>query len=75
MTLLLESDQVACKDQPSEDQPSEDQPSNGWWEPADDGLSCSSDPFDDFDEDDFDDDFDDDDGGMLRMHLCCKERR
>ena len=55
MTLLLESDQVAC-----EGQPGKDQPGNEWWEPADDGLSCSSDPFDDFNEDDFDDDFDDD---------------
>jgi hypothetical protein len=28
--------------------------------PADDGLSCATDPFDDFDDDDFDDEFDDD---------------
>jgi hypothetical protein len=28
--------------------------------PADDRLVCATDPFDDFDEDDFDDDFDDD---------------
>jgi hypothetical protein len=28
--------------------------------PFDDRLACATDPFDDFDEDDFDDDFDDD---------------
>ncbi|HJQ82300.1 MAG TPA: hypothetical protein VJ828_20230 [Lacipirellulaceae bacterium] len=28
--------------------------------PADDELSCATDPFDDFDDDDFDDEFDDD---------------
>ena len=55
MTSLLVSAQVACKDQPYERQPG-----NEWWEPAGDGLSCASDPFDDFNEDDFDDDFDDD---------------
>ena len=55
MTLLLESDQVGCAIQPSEGPLRSE-----WWEPADDGLSCTSDPFDDFNEDDFDDDFDDD---------------
>tara|TARA_Y100000588_G_scaffold283107_1_gene300472 strand:+ start:156 stop:416 length:261 start_codon:yes stop_codon:yes gene_type:complete len=55
MTLLLESDQVAFEVQPSIVQPSDE-----WRELVDDGLSCASDPFDDFDEDDFDDDFDDD---------------
>jgi hypothetical protein len=28
--------------------------------PADDDVSCATDPFDDFDDDDFDDEFDDD---------------
>ena len=28
--------------------------------PAEDGLVCAADPFDDFDDDDFDDEFDDD---------------
>lgn len=31
-----------------------------WGERRDDRLTCATDPFDDFDEDDFDDDFDDD---------------
>jgi hypothetical protein len=65
MTLLLESDQVAFEVQPGTVQPGTVQPGtvqpdDEWWEPAGDSLSCTSDPFDDFDEDDFDDDFDDD---------------
>ena len=31
-------------------------PKEEWWLPADDNLTCATDPFDDFD-DDFDDDF------------------
>ena len=60
MTLLLESDQVVFEVQPILVQPILVQPSHGWSEPVEDDLRCTSDPFDDFDEDDFDDDFDDD---------------
>ena len=37
-----------------------DDPVTTWTEPAWEGETCATDPFDDFEEDDFDDDFDDD---------------